>query len=135
MCINSSVAPRIMNQFLIMSRDFEVTPDEPFSQAFTDDVPDYLSDGLYDTPVASVPVSSCRPAGSASTTSGTFLESRPCPTFIIVTEANKDSIKSLLAVSNPSQRLLISRLDKRTLPGHLKAKFHGNLTGRNFMKF
>jgi len=132
--ITPLIAPRIMDQFLIMSLDSEVTLGESISQHFTEDVSDYHGDDLYDTPNVPIPGSSRHPAASGSTTSGTSLGSRAHPTFIMITETNKDSAKSLLAVSNPSLCMLISSLNIRTSHGHLKAKSHANLIGKSFMK-
>ena len=77
--------------------------------------------------------SSRHPAASGSTTSGTSLRSRAHPTFIMITETNKDSAKSLLAVSNPSLCMLISSLNIKTSHGHLKVKSHAYLIGKSFM--
>jgi hypothetical protein len=128
--INPLVAPRIIDQF-IMSHNSEITPDESISQDFPDDVSNYLSDNLYDT---SVPESSYHPTTSTSTTSGISIESRIHSTFMIVTEINKDSINSLLAVNNPSLCMLISSLNIKISYEHLKTIFHANIIGKNFMK-
>src|SRR5436305_5552862 len=114
-----------------MSYNSEIVSNESVSQDFPNDMSNYLSDDLYDT---SNPESSHHSTVSASTSSGISIESRVRSTFIIVTETNKDSINSLLAMNNPSLRMLISSLNIRISHGHLKAIFRANIIGKNFMK-
>jgi hypothetical protein len=111
-----------------MSHNSDIAPNESVSQDFQDDMSDYPSDDPYDTPVPH------HPTASASTASGISTGSRVRSTFMIVTEANKDSINPLLAVNNPSLCMLISSLNIRISNGHLKAIFHANIIGKNFMK-
>ena len=90
--INPLVASIIIDQF-IMSHNSEITSNESVSQDFPDDMSNYLSDDLYDTPV---PGSSHHSTVSTSMTSGISIESRIHSTFIIITKTNKDSINLYL---------------------------------------
>ena len=128
--INLLVASTIIDQFT-MSHNSEIAPNESISQDFSNDMSNYLSDDLYDTLNSE---SSHYSTVSAFTSSEISIEFRVRSTFIIVTKTNKDSINPLLAMNNPSLRMLISSLNIRISHGHLKAIFRANIIDKNFMK-